>query len=86
MSERVPVEHSKTRPKIDQNRIRVFSSSTDVKVGKNLVRTWVEFGKKMVPGKQGVTKGHFSPFLGLSESVFWGLFWGVFRGRVFCEI
>ena len=54
MSEKVPVEHSKTRPKIDQNRIRVFSSSTEVKVGKNLVRTCVEFGKKMVPGKQGV--------------------------------
>jgi hypothetical protein len=31
---------------------------------KNLVRIWVEFGKKMVPRNQGVKKGHFWP-------VFW---------------
>ena len=30
-------------------------SSTEVVFGKNLIRTWVEFGKKMVYGKQGVT-------------------------------
>ena len=32
-------------------------SSTEVEFGKNLIRTWVEFGKKMVPGKQGVERG-----------------------------
>lgn len=36
-----------------------LSSSSDVKVGKNLIRIWVEFGKKMVSGKQGVMIGHF---------------------------
>ena len=47
---------------------KFYSSSTTVKYGKNLVRTWVEFGKKMVPGKQAVAKGRFWPFFGLFRS------------------
>ena len=34
-------------------------SSTEVVFGKNLIRTWVEFGKKMVYGKQGVMTDKF---------------------------
>ena len=34
-------------------------SSTEVVFGKNLIRTWVEFGKKMVYGKQGVMSDKF---------------------------
>ena len=34
--------------------IKTLLSSTEVVFGKNLIRTWVEFGKKMVYGKQGV--------------------------------
>ena len=37
--------------------IYLLLSSTEVVFGKNLIRTWVEFGKKMVPGKQGVEEG-----------------------------
>ena len=29
-----------------------------------MIRIWVEFGKKMVPGKQGVTIARFWPFFG----------------------
>ena len=32
----------------------ILSSSTEVKFGKNLIRIWVEFGKKMVPRNQAV--------------------------------
>ena len=35
--------------------IKTLLSSTEVEFSKNLIRTWVEFGKKMVYGKQGVT-------------------------------
>jgi len=34
-------------------------SSTEVVFGKNLIRTLVEFGKKMVYGKQGVISDDF---------------------------
>jgi len=34
-------------------------SSTEVVLGKNLIRTWVEFGKKIVYGKQGVMSDDF---------------------------
>ena len=34
-------------------------SSIEVVFGKNLIRTWVEFGKKMVYGKQGVMTDDF---------------------------
>ena len=34
-------------------------SSTEVVIGKNLIRTCVEFGKKMIYGKQGVMSDKF---------------------------
>lgn len=35
----------------------ILLSSIEVVFSKNLIRTLVEFGKKMVSGKQGVIKG-----------------------------
>ena len=42
--------------KTDQIRIKVFCTFTWVISDKSLIRIWVEFGKKMVPGKQGVDR------------------------------
>lgn len=39
--------------------IKTLLSSTKVEFGKNLIRIWVEFGKKMVYGNQCVIKSHF---------------------------
>ena len=57
---------------------KFYPSFTTVKYGKNLVRTWVEFGKKMVSGKQAVAKGRFWPFFGLFRSELLTILRGVF--------
>ena len=44
---------------------KTLLSSTEVGFGKNLIRTWVEFGKKMVYGKQGVRRAKNWRFFGL---------------------
>ena len=51
-----------------------------------MVRTWVKFGKKMVPRNQGVRKGHFWPFFWSYQQVSRGvsglrLFFGTFFDR-----
>ena len=44
---------------------KTLLSSTEVGFGKNLIRTWVEFGKKMVYGKQRVRRAKNWRFFGL---------------------
>ena len=63
-----PSRHRRRRPSSAGNfykhQTKFLSYFSTVEVGKNLIRTWVEFGKKMVPRNQGVKKAHFGP-------VFW---------------
>ena len=43
-----------------------------------MVRICVEFGKKMVPGKQAVAKGRFWPFFGVFRTELLTILRGVF--------
>lgn len=63
---------------VGQNPYEIFnkylSSSTDIKDGKNLVRIWVKFGKKMVLFFNWLKKAIFLAFLGLFSPFLHGFY------------